>query len=36
MGPRFFNRGNDWNEVYKIFRYAGLQWGRGFSTAEMA
>ncbi|GEM_PF-7122291 len=34
MGPRFFNRGNSPNVDTQVNGGNGLQWGRGFSTAE--
>ena len=36
MGPRFFNRGNIENARVNTLPATGLQWGRGFSTAEIA
>ncbi len=35
MGPRSFNRGNDSRFALRIPSCAGLQWGRGLSTAEI-
>ena len=36
MGPRFFNRGNRACGLPSTARQMRLQWGRGFSTAEIA
>ena len=34
MGPRFFNRGKGKRAARDVHHKDGLQWGRGFSTAE--